>query len=105
MTEVIPQLDDAGPSPTPDALPGHDRLRALARDHLVLHFSDNAADARRGVPVIVRGEGCHVFDDVGKRYIDGLSGLYCATLGHSHGDEIGEAAHEQMRRLPFTSNW
>ncbi len=84
---------------------GDDRLRTLARDHLILHFSDNAADARRDVPVIVSGEGCHIYDDAGKRYIDGLSGLYCTTLGHSHGDEIGRAAHEQMSRLPFTSNW
>ena len=53
----------------------------------------------------MRGEGCHVYDDAGNRYIDGLSGLYCANLGHSHGEELGRAAHAQMRTLPFTSNW
>jgi adenosylmethionine-8-amino-7-oxononanoate aminotransferase len=82
-----------------------DRLQHLAHDHLMLHFSDNAADAEREIPIIERGEGVHVYDTAGRRYIDGLSGLYCANLGHSHGDEIGRAAHEQMRRLPFTSNW
>ena len=47
-----------------------------------------------------------MFDDAGNRYIDGLSGLYCTNLGHSHGDELGRAAHAAgMRRLPFTSNW
>ena len=80
-------------------------LQALAKAHLMLHFSDMAAYAERPITVIERGEGCHVFDGDGNRYIDGLSGLYCANLGHSHGDELGRAAHEQMRTLPFTSNW
>jgi adenosylmethionine-8-amino-7-oxononanoate aminotransferase len=64
-----------------------------------------AAYAKRPIPIIARGEGCHVYDAAGQRYIDGLSGLYCANLGHSHGEEIGRAALEQMRTLPFTSNW
>ena len=42
-----------------------------------------------------RGEGCRVIDDAGNRYIDGLSGLYCTNLGHSHGDELGRAALSQ----------
>jgi adenosylmethionine-8-amino-7-oxononanoate aminotransferase len=84
---------------------GTDRLQRLAREHLMLHFSDMSAHERRPIPIIARGEGCHVYDTEGRRYIDGLSGLYCANLGHSHGDEIGLAALEQMRTLPFTSNW
>ncbi len=80
-------------------------LQSLAKAHLMLHFSDMAAYAGRPIPIIERGEGCHVYDDAGRRYIDGLSGLYCTNLGHSHGDELGRAAHEQMRTLPFTSNW
>jgi adenosylmethionine-8-amino-7-oxononanoate aminotransferase len=79
--------------------------QALAKAHLMLHFSDMAAYAERPIPIIERGEGCRVIDDAGNRYIDGLSGLYCTNLGHSHGDELGRAAHEQMRALPFTSNW
>jgi hypothetical protein len=79
--------------------------QALAKAHLMLHFSDMAAYAERPIPIIERGEGCRVIDDAGNRYIDGLSGLYCTNLGHSHGDELGRAAHEQMRTLPFTSNW
>ena len=80
-------------------------LQTQAKAHLMLHFSDMAAYAERPIPVIERGEGVHVYDDAGNRYIDGLSGLYCANLGHSYGDELGRAAHEQMRTLPFTSNW
>ena len=70
----------------------------------MLHFSDMTV-AAEDIPVIVRGEGSHVYDDDGNRYIDGLSGLYCVNLGHSHGEELGSKAAAQMSTLPFTSNW
>ena len=50
--------------------------------------------------MIVRGEGSHVYDDDGNRYIDGLSGLYCLNLGHSHGEELGAKAAAQMADAP-----
>ena len=55
----------------------------------MLHFTDMSAYAERDIPIIERGEGCYVFDLEGQRYIDGLSGLYCVNLGHSHGERIG----------------
>jgi adenosylmethionine-8-amino-7-oxononanoate aminotransferase len=82
-----------------------ERLQSLAKQHLMLHFSDMSGLAERDIPIIDRGEGSHVFDVDGRRYIDGLSGLYCVNLGHSHGERIGDAAAAQMRQLPFTSNW
>ena len=81
------------------------RLQSLAKEHLMLHFTDMAAVVAEGTTIIDRGEGCYVFDVDGRRYIDGLSGLYCVNLGHSHGEEIATAAAAQMARLPFTSNW
>jgi adenosylmethionine-8-amino-7-oxononanoate aminotransferase len=81
------------------------RLQSLAKQHLMFHFTDMASVVAEGTTIIDRGEGCHVFDTDGRRYIDGLSGLYCVNLGHSHGEEIAIAAAEQMARLPFTSNW
>jgi adenosylmethionine-8-amino-7-oxononanoate aminotransferase len=56
-------------------------------------------------PVIVRGEGCYLWDDEGKRYLDALAGLFSVNIGYSHGEEIGQAALEQMRELPFYTNW
>jgi adenosylmethionine-8-amino-7-oxononanoate aminotransferase len=79
--------------------------QALAREHLMLHFTDMSAFRERPIPILERGEGIYVYDDQGNRYIDGLSGLFCLNLGHSHGDEIGRAAWEQMRTLPYASNW
>jgi adenosylmethionine-8-amino-7-oxononanoate aminotransferase len=57
------------------------------------------------VPIIVRGDGCYLEDLNGKRYLDGLAGLFSVNLGYGYGEEIGQAALEQMRELPFYTNW
>jgi adenosylmethionine-8-amino-7-oxononanoate aminotransferase len=77
-------------------------LRAAARDHLWLHFTRMHGYEP---PVIVRGEGCYLWDDEGKKYLDALAGLFSVNIGYSHGEEIGQAALEQMRELPFYTNW
>ena len=77
-------------------------LRAKARDHLWLHFTRMHGYEP---PVIVKGEGCYLWDDEGKRYLDALAGLFSVNIGYSHGEEIGQAALEQMRELPFYTNW
>src|SRR5918911_5383252 len=79
-------------------------LHALASRHLWLHFTKMAAFADREVPVITRGEGCYVYDDHGKRYLDGLSALFCVNAGHGR-VELAEAAYEQMKELAFFTNW
>src|SRR5947209_19743514 len=56
-------------------------------------------------PVIVRGEGCYLWDDQGKRYLDALAGLFSVNIGYSYGEEMGHAALEQMRELTFYTNW
>ncbi len=77
-------------------------LRAAARDHLWLHFTRMHGYEP---PVIVRGEGCYLWDDEGKRYLDALAGLFSVNVGYSYGEEMGQAALEQMRELPFYTNW
>jgi adenosylmethionine-8-amino-7-oxononanoate aminotransferase len=82
-----------------------DRLQRLARRHLWMHFTRMGSyDEHHAVPVIVRGEGCYVYDEHGKRYLDGLSALYCVNIGHGR-SEPGEAAAEQSRELGFYTNW
>jgi adenosylmethionine-8-amino-7-oxononanoate aminotransferase len=56
-------------------------------------------------PIIVRGEGCYLEDSNGKRYLDALAGLFAVQVGYSYGEEMGQAALEQMRELPFYTNW
>ncbi len=53
-----------------------------------------------GPLVITRGEGVHVFGEDGKEYIEGLSGLWCASLGFNE-PRLVKAAQKQMETLPF----
>ena len=53
-----------------------------------------------GPLVVERGEGAYVFDDTGRRYLEGMAGLWCASLGFSE-RRLAEAAYEQMRTLPY----
>jgi adenosylmethionine-8-amino-7-oxononanoate aminotransferase len=83
----------------------HATLQELAKRHLMMHFTSQGRYSSEEVPVISRGEGCWVWDTNGKRYFDGMSGLFCTQIGHSFGAELGEAAAAQMAELPFFINW
>jgi adenosylmethionine-8-amino-7-oxononanoate aminotransferase len=80
-------------------------LQQLAKEHLWMHFTRMGGYATADVPIIVRGDGCYLEDANGKRYLDALAGLFSVNIGYSFGEEIGQAALEQMRELPFYTNW
>jgi adenosylmethionine-8-amino-7-oxononanoate aminotransferase len=80
-------------------------LQQLAKDHLWMHFTRMGGFSDQDVPIIVRGEGCYLEDTNGKRYLDALAGLFSVNIGYSFGEEIGQAALDQMRELPFYTNW
>jgi adenosylmethionine-8-amino-7-oxononanoate aminotransferase len=79
-------------------------LQELARRHLWMHFTRMSAYAEAEVPIIVRGEGCYVWDEHGKRYLDGLSALFCVNIGHGRAD-IAQAGADQAKDLGFFTNW
>jgi len=79
-------------------------LQQQAKQHLWMHFTRMGSYAEHEVPVIVRGEGCYVYDEHGKRHLDGLSALYCVNVGHGRA-ELARAAAEQMEELAFYTNW
>ena len=79
-----------------------EQLQQAARDHLWLHFTRMGG---QDAPIIMRGEGCYLEDSNGRRYLDALAGLFAVQVGYSHGEEMGQAALEQMRELPFYTNW
>jgi adenosylmethionine-8-amino-7-oxononanoate aminotransferase len=67
------------------------------------HFSQlQRSDAE--LPVMVRGEGCYVYDRAGRRYLDGLSGLFTVQIGHGR-TELAEAAAAQMSTLAYFPIW
>jgi adenosylmethionine-8-amino-7-oxononanoate aminotransferase len=80
-------------------------LQDKARRHLWMHFTRMGAyDDAHEIPIITRGEGSYVYDEHGKRYLDGLSALFCVNAGHGR-TEIGEAAAAQVKELGFFTNW
>ena len=87
-----------------DPAGGESSLQELAKQHLWMHFTRMSAYKDAEVPIIVRGEGCYVYDENGKRYLDGLSALFCVNAGHGR-TEIGEAMAEQVKELGFYTNW
>jgi len=76
-------------------------LQARDKAYVVHPYTNLRAHEQQGPLVITRGEGIWVWDDDGKAYIEGLSGLWCASLGFSE-KRLVEAARRQMERLPYT---
>ena len=56
----------------------------------------------RDFPRIVRGDGCYLYDENGKRYLDAVGGAYVANLGHSN-PEIADALARQARSFSYLS--
>lgn len=85
--------------------PGYDALADKARDHLWMHFTRHSVYYEGGhVPIIVKGDGCYIWDDQGRKYFDGLSGLFTVQVGHGR-KELGAAAAKQMEELAYFPIW
>jgi adenosylmethionine-8-amino-7-oxononanoate aminotransferase len=92
-------------TPQTFAEPEQDGLAERARDHLWMHFTRHSTYEDGGhVPVIVRGEGAYIWDDQGRRYLDGLAGLFTVQVGHGR-QELADAAARQARELAFFPLW
>jgi adenosylmethionine-8-amino-7-oxononanoate aminotransferase len=79
-------------------------LQEAARRHLWMHFTRMSSYNDHDVPIIVRGEGAYVYDSRGRRYLDGLAGLFVSMVGHGR-DEIAEAAARQAKELAYFPLW
>ena len=75
-----------------------------AKRNLWLHFTRMSAYADSDVPVIMRGSGAYVYDQHGKRYLDGLSGLFVSQVGHGR-TELAEAGARQAAELAYFPLW
>ena len=82
----------------------HEHLQDAARRHLWMHFTRMSSYADHDVPVVVRGEGPWVWDSRGRRYLDGLSGLFVVQAGHGR-RELAEAAARQAGELAYFPIW
>ena len=74
------------------------------RAHFVHPWTHFDSFQRDGSLVIERGQGSHVFDAQGRRYLDGIGGLWCMTLGHGD-DALAQTMAEQARKLAYFSTF
>lgn len=82
-----------------DLLDAPNSASARDRSALIHPMTDLVRHKEEGPLVIDRGDGVFVYDDDGKRYIEGVSGLWSITLGFGQ-DRLAEAAYRQMKQLP-----
>jgi len=82
-----------------------DNWSERAKKHLWMHFSRMGAYENGGsIPIITKGEGVYIFDDRGKKYIDGIAGLFTSQLGHGR-QELADAYDRQAMTLGYFPIW
>lgn len=86
------ELDNMGPRGTASEL--------LERDRQYMWHHMTPHRAAQQPLIMVKGEGCWVEDAEGRRYLDGMSGLWCVNLGYSV-PELAEEAARQLREMPY----
>ncbi|MCW2570065.1 MAG: hypothetical protein JWO88_123 [Frankiales bacterium] len=80
-------------------------LADSARDHLWMHFTRHSTYQDGGsVPIIVKGDGAYIWDSNGKKYLDGLSGLFVVQAGHGR-VELAQAGAAQAAELAYFPIW
>ena len=75
-----------------------------AREHVLAPAQEMAKLGRSVQPVLTHGEGIYVYDEAGRRLIDGPAGMWCAQVGYGR-QEIVDAISEQAMALPYASPW
>ncbi|MEM9224643.1 MAG: aminotransferase class III-fold pyridoxal phosphate-dependent enzyme [Pseudomonadota bacterium] len=82
----------------------HNSLVEDDRAHLIHPLVPIRAHEKRGVTVLQSAQGCFLTDVEGREVLDGFAGLWCVNAGYGQ-ESIVEAAAEQMRRLPYATNY
>ncbi len=75
-----------------------------AKRHLWMHFTRMSSYAEGDIPVMVKGDGPWVWDSRGRKYLDGLSGLFVVQAGHGR-QELADAASRQAKQLAYFPLW
>ena len=81
----------------------HD-IRQKDIDHFVHPWTDFETFHEQGSLVVAESEGAYIFDSDGRRYLDGIGGLWCVNAGYGRA-EIGQAMAEQATRMTYYSSF
>ena len=82
----------------------HEAWQQLDASHYLHPFTDFKELADQGTRVITRAEGAYIFDSQGNKILDGMSGLWCCSLGYGQ-DSIADAVHKQLQELPYYNSF
>ncbi|MEP5765033.1 MAG: aminotransferase class III-fold pyridoxal phosphate-dependent enzyme, partial [Halieaceae bacterium] len=78
--------------------------QAIDSSHYLHPFTDYKELAAQGSRIITRAEGAYIYDSEGRKILDGMSGLWCCSLGYGQ-DSIAEAVHRQLQELPYYNSF
>ena len=70
------------------------------RAHLLHPYADFSKFAGEGSQVIEKAEGLYVTDSTGKRFLDGIAGLWCVNIGHGR-KEMADAISQQVLDMQY----
>ena len=88
-----------------DTLARRARIRESDHRHYMHPFTDHRdLHEKGGSRIITRAEGVYIYDDAGRRILDGMAGLWCVALGYGR-QELIDAATAQMRELPYYNSF
>ena len=74
------------------------------KDHFIHPWTDFSTFQEQGSMVVAESEGAYIFDSEGKRYLDGIGGLWCVNVGYGRA-EIGQAMAEQATKMTYYSSF
>ena len=72
--------------------------------HNMHPFTDFSSFKKEGSLIMAESEGAYVFDTDGRKYLDGIAGLWCVNIGYGN-EEMGQAMLDQTRRIPYYSSF
>jgi putrescine aminotransferase len=81
-----------------------DRLWEMDRDHFLHPWTHFDSFEKEGSLVIAKGQGCHVTDAQGKRYLDGIGGMWCVNVGYGR-DELARVMADQAMQLAYSNTF
>ena len=78
--------------------------QTMDSNHFLHPFTDHHDLSKKGTRVITKGDGIYIWDSEGNKILDGMSGLWCVSLGYGN-DELIQAAYDQMKELPYYNSF
>lgn len=72
------------------------------KDHYIHPWTDFSTFKETGSMVLADSDNVHVQDGEGRKYLDGIGGLWCVNIGYAR-EEMAQAIADQVRQIPYYS--